>query len=393
MRVVLATWTRFHVFYLARQLERFGWLTGVFSTYPRMLLRSEGIDPQKLYCNPWLLAPLMLKQRLGLHNQAVDRMWTRAMDNHHNRYIARRVPECDFFIALSGAGLIGGRVVQSRGGQWFCNRSSSHILYSQKLLSEEYARYGEEFPQADPELLEKELREYEESDLVIVPSEYARDTFVEMGIAPSRVVKVSFGGDLNRFQRTAEPDPDQFTVFYCGQVSFRKGIPYLLEAFRRLKHPRKRLVIAGGVHPQFKSYLAKQDLENVELVGILGPRQLSDFYSRAHVFAIASLDEGMAKVQTEAMSVGTPVIATPNAGATGVIREGVDGFIVPIRDPQAMADRMQQLADQPELRATMGANAKDRIQSLGGWDHYGDEYKKLLLSRKGMVASQDFAAS
>jgi glycosyltransferase involved in cell wall biosynthesis len=72
------------------------------------------------------------------------------------------------------------------------------------------------------------------------------------------------------------------------------------------------------------------------------------------------------------------VIATTNTGASELITEGVEGFIVPIRSPELIAGRLQQFADQPELRARMGKAALARVQQLGGWDSYGDAWASQL---------------
>jgi glycosyltransferase involved in cell wall biosynthesis len=228
--------------------------------------------------------------------------------------------------------------------------------------------------------LNKELREYDTADVIVVPSDFARNSFISQGIEPARVVKIPFGSDLNAFRRTREPDPAAFTVFYCGQVSFRKGIPYLLDAFRRVRHSRKKLIIAGAVLPEIKPFLAKADLTDVEFIGIVARTRLCDLYSCANVFAIASIEEGMAKVQAEAMACGAPVVATENSGAGDLIEDGSEGFIVPIRAPEIMAERLQRLADDSELCARMGIRARARIAALGGWAHYGDRYHELCIT-------------
>ncbi len=80
----------------------------------------------------------------------------------------------------------------------------------------------------------------------------------------------------------------------------------------------------------------------------------------------------------EAMACGCPVIASTNTGASELIKEGVEGYIVPIRSPDVIADRLQQLADQPELREDMGQAALNRVQNLGGWDAYGEAWETAL---------------
>jgi len=383
MRVVLSTWGKFHSFHLARQMERFGWLAAIFTTYPRFHLRREGIAPAKILSNPWFHLPLIVKWRMGLHNPKLDREWSRLMDRSFQRFIALNMPACDVFVALSGSGLTGGRLVQQRGGKWICDRSSAHLGYTEDLLGDEFARFGASYRRADPWQMEKELSEYREADLVVVPSEFARQSFLARGMDERRLAKVSFGSDLRLFRRVAEPDPGAFTICYVGQVGFRKGIPYLLEAFRKVKHPNKKLLIAGGIHHEIKTYLGGVNLDGVEFLGHLPRTELPAVYSRADVFAMASLEEGMAVVQTEAMACGLPLVTTFNAGATDLVEEGNNGFIVPIRATDIMAERLQRLADDRELCAEMGANARKTIEALGGWDTYGEAYHAICTRLAG----------
>ncbi len=100
--------------------------------------------------------------------------------------------------------------------------------------------------------------------------------------------------------------------------------------------------------------------------------------SRSHVLALASVEEGLALVQGQAMACGCPVIATTATGAEDLFTDGVEGFIVPDRDSATFALRLQQLADDAALRERMAAAALTRVRSLGGWDHYGEQWDRLL---------------
>jgi len=85
------------------------------------------------------------------------------------------------------------------------------------------------------------------------------------------------------------------------------------------------------------------------------------------------------------MACGCPVIATTNTGAEDILDDGVEGFIVPIRDVDALADRMQYMADHPDERAAMGERARAKVQGLGGWHAYGENamavYKEALAEK------------
>ena len=82
----------------------------------------------------------------------------------------------------------------------------------------------------------------------------------------------------------------------------------------------------------------------------------------------------------EAMASGCPVIATTNTGASEMITNGIDGFIVPIRSPQSIADHFELLADQPEIRNRISHAALLRVKRIGGWDYYGEQWSNVLTS-------------
>ena len=388
MRVVLSTWGKSQMFNLARQMQRRDSLEAVLTTFSRYQLRREGIAPEKLIINSLLHFSLIVKWRLGLFHSKLDQGWLKLIDRNQQAFIARRMPDCDVVVGMSGAGLTAGRMVQRRGGKWICDRASAHLAYGDEIMAEEFARFGLPPQPTDPWLLEKELTEYAEADHIVVPSEFAFQSFVQKGFDPSKLSKMPFGSDLRTFEKVGEAEPGTFTVCYCGQIRFRKGIPYLLEAFRQVRHPKKRLLIIGGLKPEIREYLKTAPLEGVTFLGELPRSEIVKIFGRANVFAIASVEEGMAMVQTEAMACNLPVVATFNAGATDVIQDGVNGFVVPIRSPEVMADRLQTLADDPERARHMGENARRTVENFGGWDRYGDAYYALCQKLTGDVAAR-----
>ena len=102
---------------------------------------------------------------------------------------------------------------------------------------------------------------------------------------------------------------------------------------------------------------------------------------------LPSIEEGLAMVQAQAMACGCPVIGTTNSGAEDLYQDRVEGFIVPIRNPIEIADRLQKIADNPELRKQVSSSALERVKQLGGWSSYGEEMMKLFSS----LISQDVA--
>src|ERR1700690_826861 len=99
--------------------------------------------------------------------------------------------------------------------------------------------------------------------------------------------------------------------------------------------------------------------------------QLKNVMSRSHVMVLPSVEEGLALVQAQAMACGCPVVGTSHTGAEDLFSDGQEGYIVPIRDVSALAERLQHLADYPEQRTQMGQRALAKVKSYGGWHRYG----------------------
>ncbi len=379
MRVSQISIGRFHHFHLARQLEQRGWLEAIHTGYPRFKLRDEtGIPPEKIRSFPWLQGLFMARERLGLTHPWLAREWAWLANNTLDRHVTRFLSRTDVLVALSGAGLYAGRAIHRMGGRYICDRASSHIRYQDEILREEYARWGAPYFPVDSRVIAKEELEYEQADRVVVPSKFVRDSFLEKGVSGKKVICVPFGARLERFHPIGEPVDGEFNVLFVGQVGLRKGIPDLLTAFAHLRHPRKRLVIVGSMQPEIPPLLGRFALDGVEFVGIVPNARLAELYSRAHVLVLPSIEEGLSYVQGEALACGCPVIATPNAGAENLFTNGQEGFIVPIRRPEAICEKLEQFAQDPALARAMGEAGLARVRSLGGWDIYGDQMAALL---------------
>lgn len=378
MRIVQAVFGVFHHFELARELEHRGHLEAIYSTWPWARLKREGLDHTKVKTFPYLHTTEMLLLRAGINSA-----WLRDPLGYANalafdEWTLRRIPPCNAFIAISGAGLKTGRLVQQRGGKFICDRGSSHQRYQEQLVSDEYRRWGVSLPVSDIRDTLREEQIYEQADAITVPSRFAARSFIESGIPAEKLHVIPYGVRLERFTRTGAPPTDRFEVLFAGSVGLRKGVPYLLEAFARLPHPAKRLRVVGAIHPDIKAVLDRLPRECVEFLGIVKQDRLAELMSTSHVMVLPSLEEGLALVQGQALACGCPVICSTNTGGEDLFTDGVEGFIVPIRDVAALTERMQQLADDPALQARMSEAALQRVRTLGGWCDYGDQWEALL---------------
>jgi starch synthase len=378
MQVIQAANGTFHHFDLARELEARGVLKIIYSSFPWRRLAREGVSRDRVRTFPWVHTPLFLSARYWRMPRSLEDFLAYNDFLVFDRWISSQIEDCDVFVGLSGSGLKTGPLVQRRGGKYVCDRGSSHIRFQDSILSEEYRRWGFPIQGCDTRMIDREEGEYAAADAITVPSEFVRRSFLEMGVPEAKLFKIPYGVRLDRFRPTVRPSPDIFEVLFAGTVSLRKGIPYLIEAFQKLKHPRKRLRLAGPIEPQAKVVLERLDLNNVELLGAMPQTKLAECMSSSHVMVLPSIEDGFGLVQAQAMACGCPVISSLHTGGEDLFQDGVEGFLVPIRSPEAIHGRLAALAADPGLQQRMSAAAQARVQSLGGWSDYGEKYTSFL---------------
>jgi glycosyltransferase involved in cell wall biosynthesis len=222
--------------------------------------------------------------------------------------------------------------------------------------------------------VERDQMEWEASDLILCGSEFVRDSIQASGGPIKRCRVVPYG------IATSSPAPRKskgsrpLHVLTVGVVGLRKGAPYLPAVAKRLKG-KAEFRMAGQV--EVSAYGEELLREHVTLLGAVPRIEIQEQFAWADVFHFPSICEGSATACYEALAAGLPVITTPNAGS--VVRDGVDGFIVPIRDPAANADKIERLADDSDLLAVMSANALERAADYT-LEKYGERLIEALES-------------
>src|SRR5262249_55504695 len=164
-----------------------------------------------------------------------------------------------------------------------------------------------------------------------------------------------------------------------GHLRQRKGLSYLFDAMRALDRVASLTLI--GPKPVDCAVLSEA-LGRHRWLGAVPYGRVLEEMRRHDVLVLPSLIEGFALVILEAMAQGLPVITTPNSGAATVIENGVDGFIVPIRDSEAIVDRVTRLANRAEL--TEMSAAALRIAGTMSWANQERRLVELLGLRMKM---------
>jgi glycosyltransferase involved in cell wall biosynthesis len=140
--------------------------------------------------------------------------------------------------------------------------------------------------------------------------------------------------------------------------------------------------LIGSMTDEIKPFWRRWASPAVRHLGPFPERALHRYYSQGSVFCLASIEEGLAMVQAQAMACGLPVICTTNTGGADIVRPGQDGFIVPIRDVAALKDKILYFYEHPEAGRTMGESARKRVQAGFSWTDYGHKmisaYRQIL---------------
>ncbi|NBX00615.1 MAG: glycosyltransferase family 1 protein [Methylophilaceae bacterium] len=384
MKVVLSAICKFHTFDLARELYARGALAAIFTGYPRFKLKNEALPDDLIKTFPWVQATFMgFPWRNSLPHSVVRELENLSgitLGNH----VARNLPECDLYVGLSGSALPAGKKAHQRGAKFICDRGSSHIRSQDDLLREEHALWNLPFVGIDPRTIAREELEYQEADCITVPSTFVYRSFVEQGIPANKLRLLPYGVNLSRFQPVDKPTLQRFDMLFVGGMSLRKGVQYLVQAYQKINHPAKSLTFVGAPSASLIEALTARGLwpEDAIVLGHMPQTELKQIMSRSHVLVLPSLEEGLAMVMAQAMACGCPVVASNHTGAEDLMTDGVEGFIVPVRNVSALTEKLQHLADEPTLRDEMGKKALQKVQKIGGWHAYGDKamdiYKELV---------------
>lgn len=220
-----------------------------------------------------------------------------------------------------------------------------------------------------PEKLERKTQELQLADYVVTPGSFVKDSLPGWS-AKKNVIVSPFGspenvsGLQNGIEKKNHSQP--LRVLFAGSMSQRKGLADLLEAVKLLKTNNIELVVMGSLMAPLEFY--KNKVAFTYEPGRPNAQVLTLMHS-CHVFCLPSIVEGRALVMQEAMSQGLPLIITTHTGGADLIVEGKTGFLVPIRSPQAIAEKLEWFLVNRRQIPDMSRNSIDRA-ALYTWPNY-----------------------
>jgi glycosyltransferase involved in cell wall biosynthesis len=343
--------------------------------------RDEVLPPQKVVSFEffgWNYVWLRHRSRTGMER---SRVHANAGRSFSNRIIATHPRQVDAVWGFNGACLELFQWAKARGIRCVVEQTIAPRRVEHRLLSEEF----EYWPgwQADTEtmcypdpLSEREEAEWALADLIVAGSEFVAEGLRTCKVSAGKIRVVPYGVDVRHFQPADRSRPGPLRILFAGEVGLRKGVPYLLQALHHIGAGQVDVRMAGRISLAPDKIAPFRDL--AELLGPAPRSLMASLFSWADVLVLPSIVEGSAIVIYEALSSGLPVITTPNAGS--VVRNGIEGFVLPIRDVDALQARIADLAADRNLLSAMGEAARARAL-----DFTLERYRDRLLDALGSI--------
>lgn len=274
------------------------------------------------------------------------------------------------------------RQIQKSGRPVVIERINCFAGKAREILEPEYKLLGvrpqKAFHAWD---VEPERTQIEVADFHFAPSPEVEKSLLEIGLPPEKIIVTSYGWSPNRFPNAANPRElrESPTILFVGYVCVRKGVHLLLRAWERAGI-RGRLVLCGRVEPAMAQLLADARRRS-DVAYLLAPQELGRLYRDADIFAFPSLEEGGPLVTYEAMAHGLAVVTSP-MGAGAIVRNGVDGMVIPPHDTDAWVEALRRFARSPELRSGFGAVARLRAEEFT-WDKVAKRRADAMVRKFG----------
>lgn len=306
------------------------------------------------------LDQLLTPSTLGLGSRTTEKF-----DFYFDTIAAQNLSPCDVFVGWANASLEQIRKAKSFGATTFIDRGSAHILYQRELLQREGLPI-------DLEAVDRQLREYEEANIIVVDSTFIRETFRTFGLE-DKVRVLNLGVDVEKFKprnKDRGRDKGKFTALFCGGNYIRKGLKYLLQAWDSLGLKDAELRIVGGSILRYPN-------PSVKFIGFVS--NIVEEYQNADVNILPSIEDGWGMTITESCACGVPHIISENTGCKDILRDGETGFIIPPRDVEALREKIRYFYDNPSEVERMGRNARIAMES-NTWENYKEKFIKVIES-------------
>ena len=250
----------------------------------------------------------------------------------------------------------------------------SEIYRKDMMISPDYAyKLNEEVKKAlDPQKIERSYREINSVDYFFAASEFTKKSLIECGIKEDSIKICRYGIDSIKFQPVRKENQGLLHAIYIGGTKQFKGISYLIDAFRNLSEYPVDLTVVG-----YNNLKEKDKLSNIKFTGVIMHDQVAEILKKCDFAIFPSLGDGFGFAVTEALSSGCPVICSKNAGASDLIKDYENGFIIDAQDKDAIVEKVKYFIDNRNELDKMKMIARQSVSELT-WEKYYDETSSFI---------------
>jgi alpha-maltose-1-phosphate synthase len=319
--------------------------------------------------HPWreimrmALVKTALSRRLGLGYQGLIDWVYASLDGHVAKH---HIQGLDAVYAYEDGAATTFDAAKQRGIACLYDLPTLFYRMSRDIQAEEAHR----FPELASTLLaiqeptwkiDRKEQEIQLADHIFVASSTTKKSLLDVGVQSEKISVIPYGAPIDYFQPQAKTD-NLFRALFVGNVGPAKGVQYLLQAWQELQLPEAELLLVGmNLFPE--NWLSRYS-DIFRYVPSVPHASLNQYYSAANVLVFPSLVEGFGLVLLEAMACGIPVITTTNTAGPDILTDGVEGFIVPIRDVEALKEKLEWCYRHPHSLAEMGRAARRKAEQL-----------------------------
>lgn len=309
------------------------------------------------------------------------RLASRVFDPFFDRRASRQAEPVSVFHGFLAYSLYSLRLYRALGAQIVVDTGAAHIETERDLVLHEYQRWGIRGSAMRPAWVARQVNEYHEADVILVPSTFVADSLKARGIPSERLFFLPYGVDVDRFPfLPPRSQRGKLRVVFVGGITLEKGIGYLLEAIAALTD-QVTLTLIGRVFPDAKPAMRRFSGLYRHIPHVPNSR-LKDIYAEHDLLVLPSIQDGSGMVVTEAMACGRPVLVTDHVGAKDFLGNG-GGIVVRHSSAEALRQGLEGFLVRRSAIAGMGSEARDAV--LGWtWQDYGARlctlYEQLALA-------------
>jgi len=370
---------------IAKMIRR--WLGRVWPALDRQLQRRRirTIPEELIETRGFWEIVRTLATKIGLGARPVDWLFARVecgLDQDCAQRMAQ--PQVGAFMGVEHGSLLSIRAAHRGGKKSIVTFVSPHHAFREKWVDTEYEKFPELLTPATRRLLdlgrirdERRDREAAEADCIVTLSHLVTQTLIDAGFSKEKIVTVPLGSPApaTDFQRPGSLNgPIKF--IFAGAVSVGKGAHYLLDAWRQLNASK-----TAELHFYGSRLLPDRCVQNLPpntyFHGSVPREKLFEAFQTGSILIFPTLCDGFGTVVTEAMAHRLPVITTPNAGASSLIEEGRNGFLIAPANPAALAVRMQWCLNHLEELRAMRLNAQTTAQGFT-WEDFRISFRERM---------------